>query len=125
MEKITTALVLAVGLLATSVPVVAQDRAVEVLQGQSDGTAASITPNEGGTGVTVVRGSSSFVPGKPAAVEPVAFIGGERIRIDNLEPTGSWFLERSEEGLTVVHCYTRQAVLVGGGRRILCDARRF
>jgi hypothetical protein len=125
MAKTTIALTLAAGLLTASVPAVAQDGTVEVLHGQQVATAVSVTRNEDGTGITVFRGSSNFVPAKPAAAEPAVFISGERVRINNLEPTGNWFVDRSQGRLILVHCYTRQPVLVGGGRRILCDARRF
>lgn len=120
----TLAFTLAAGLLTASGPALAHDETVAVLRGQTAATAVSVTPNEGGAGVTVVRGSSSFVPGVPAAAEPVAFINGEKIRFNDLEPTGNWFLDRSGEAAVIVHCYTRQSVNVGGGRRILCDARQ-
>lgn len=124
MAKTSIALTLAAGLLTASVPAAAQDGKVEVLYGQQPATPVSVTRGEGGTGVAVFRGTSNFVPAKPAAVEPVAYIGGEKIRIDSLEPTGNWFLDRSGERLTVVHCYTQQSVYVGGARRILCSARQ-
>jgi hypothetical protein len=123
-KTMTLALALAAGLLSVSMPVVARDGKVEVLQGQPAATTISITHDEGRTGITMFRGSSNFVPAKSAAAEPVAFVGGERIRINNLEPTGNWFLDRSEGRLIVVHCYTRRSALVGGARRILCDARQ-
>jgi hypothetical protein len=84
----------------------------------------AVAPNEGSSRVAVYRGSSNFVRAKPAAVVPTAIIGGQRISIDALEPTGRWFIDRSGERLVVVHCHTRQSTQTGGGRRILCDARR-
>lgn len=123
-RAMAAALALAAGLMTVAGPVLAQDGRIKVLHGNAPDTAVSVSRNEGGTGITVVRGSSSFVPAKAAAAQPVVHIDGEAVRIDALEPTGNWFIDRSEGRLVVVHCYTRQAVLVGGGRRILCDARK-
>jgi hypothetical protein len=123
-KTMTVAFALAAGLLAVAVPVAAHDGKVEILHGQPATTAVSMAADEGGTGVTVFRGSSNFVPAKPVTLEPAVFISGEKVKIGNLEPTGNWFLDRSEGRLVVVHCYTRQSMLVGGGRRILCDARQ-
>jgi hypothetical protein len=114
-----------VALLPTSPPVMAEDGRVEILRGQPPAKAISVSADEGVRGVTVYRGSSNFVAAKAAAAEPVAYIGGERIRIDRLESVGNWFLDRSGDDLTLVHCYTRQSTMVGGARRILCTARRF
>ncbi|MFN4764820.1 hypothetical protein ACKGJN_16950, partial [Gillisia sp. Q332] len=102
-----------------------QNGEVEILRGQPPAKAISVSADEGVRGVTVYRGSSNFVPAKTAAAAPVAYIGGERIHIDRLEPVGNWFLVRSGEDLTLVHCYTRRSTMVGGARRILCTARRF
>jgi len=111
--------------LPASPPVLAQDGRVEILRGQPPAKAISVSADEGVRGVTVYRGSSNFVPAKAATAEPVAYIGGERIRIDRLEPVGNWFIDRSGDDLTLVHCYTRRSTMVGGARRILCTARRF
>jgi len=123
--SMTLAAAIAVTSLAAALPVMAQDGRVEILRGQAPETAVSVSANEGVRGLTVYRGSSTFVPAKAAAAEPVAYIGGERIRTDRLEPVGDWFLDRSGDALTLVHCYTRQSTTVGGSRRILCTARRF
>lgn len=112
-------------LLPASPPVTAQDGRVEILRGQPPAKAISVSNDEGVRGLTVYRGSSTFVPARPAAAEPVAYIGGERIRIDRLEPVGDWFLDRSGDDLTLIHCYTRRSTMVDGARRILCTARRF
>lgn len=116
------AFALGAGLLMTSLPAGAAGGKVQILYGLPAAEALSVSPNEGGTRVTIVRGS----PAAPAAAEataPMAAIGGEKVQINNLEPTGNWFLDRSGENLVIVHCYTQQSLQVGGGRRILCDAR--
>jgi hypothetical protein len=123
-KTISLALALGAGLLSISGPVLAIDSGVAVLHGQAVATAASITRDEGGTGVAVHRGAVTFVPAAPARAASEVTIDGERIAVDRLEPVGDWFLDRSQEDLVIVHCYTRQSVYVGGGRRILCDARR-
>lgn len=116
---------LAAGLLAVPLPLAARDGRVEILQGQPAARALSVAADQGGSGVTIYRGSATLAPAKPAAAAPVAFIDGQRISIDNLEPATGWFIDRSSGRLVVVHCFTRQPLLVGGNRRILCDARRF
>lgn len=122
-KTLTIALALAAGLLVPSTPLFAQGQQVAILQGQSADTTASVTSNEGGTGITVHRGPARLLPGKSAATEPNAYISGKRVALDNLEPTGQWFLDRSGDRLVVVHCYGRQSIYVGGGRRIRCTAR--
>jgi ferric-dicitrate binding protein FerR (iron transport regulator) len=121
----TIAGALLAGLLAAPLSVTARDGRVEILHGQPAASALSVAANAGGTGVTIYRGSAAVVPARPAAAAPVAFIDGQRISIDSLEPATGWFIDRSAGRLVVVHCFTRQPLLVGANRRILCDARRF
>lgn len=117
------ALALAAGLL---LPTAAQavDERVQVQRGLPAAESLSVAANEAGSGVTVVRGSSGFTPRKALATAPLAVIDGEPVRLDSLEPAGNWFLDRSGARAVLVHCYTRQSIYVGGGRRILCDAQR-
>ncbi|WP_193371599.1 hypothetical protein [Pelagibius marinus] len=121
-KSIALTLALAAGLLAAPLAATAHDAGVKILHG-NPADAVSVTTNEDGTGVTVVRGASTFVPRKTVAAEPVTYIDGKKIGLDNLEPVTDWFLDRSGENLVIVHCYTQQSLRVGGGRRILCDAR--
>jgi len=116
--------VLALGMALFAAPQTAeaQDAKVKILYGQP-ADAVSVNANEGGSGLTVVRGSSTFVPRKSMAAAPLAYIDGKRINLKALEPVSDWFLDRSGRQPVIVHCYTRQSVMVGGGRRILCDAR--
>ncbi len=116
------ALALAAGLLAAPQAATAHDARVKILYG-NPADAVSVSTNEDGTGVTVVRGASTFVPRKTMAVEPVTYIDGKKIGLNDLEPVTDWFLDRSGESLVIVHCYTQQSVNIGAGRRILCDAR--
>ncbi len=120
-KSVVLVLALGTGLLAAPQAVTAQDARVKILYGQP-ADAVSVSANEGGSGLTVVRGSSTFVPRKTMAVAPVTYIDGKRINPNDLEPVSDWFLDRSGEQPVIVHCYTRQSVMVGGGRRILCDA---
>lgn len=122
-KRITATLVIAAGLL--TVPAAAQNGPVVLLHKHASDSAVSVTRNEGGSGVTVVRGPSSFVAASPAAAAPVAYIDGEKIKTDSLEPASNWFVDRSGGRLVLVHCFARQPVLVGGDRCIFCDARRF
>lgn len=117
--------VMAAVLATTALPAAARDGNVKVLYGQPADPETSVVLNEGGTGITVVRGSSTFVPARFTAGEPLAYISGEAIRLDSLEPASDWFVARSDGRLVVVHCYSQQSVYVGGGRRIFCDARKF
>ena len=116
------ALALAAGLL---LPAAAQafDANVQVLHGLPAAEALSVSRNEGGTAVTVVRGTPA-VPQAPAPAAPMAVVDGEKVNINSLEPTGNWFLDRSGDSPVIMHCYTRPSVYVGGGRKILCDARQ-
>jgi hypothetical protein len=116
------AFALGAGLLMTSAPAGAFDGKVQILHGLPVAEALSVSRNEGGTRVTIVRGNPA-APTAPQATAPTAVIGGEKIQVNNLEPTGNWFLDRSGENLVIVHCYTQQSVMVGGGRKIRCDAR--
>lgn len=112
-------------LLPAAAPTTARafDGAIQVLHGLPVAEALTVSRNEGGTPVTVVRGSPA-VPAAPATTAPVTVIDGAPLHIDALEPTGNWFLDRSGDDLVVVHCYTRQSAYVGGGRKIRCDAER-
>lgn len=121
-KSIALTLVLAAGLLAAPQAVTAHDAGVKILYG-NPADAVSVSTNEDGTGLTVVRGASTFVPRKTMAVEPVTYIDGKKIEPNNLEPVTDWFLDRSGGNLVIVHCYTQQSLRVGAGRRILCDAR--
>ena len=94
------------------------------LLGLPPATAVSVSRNEAGSGVSVHRGPAKLLPGKRVDAAPVAQIGGQRILLDDLEPTGQWFLDRSGERLVVVHCYARNSTYVGGARRLSCSARR-
>lgn len=119
-------IVLAAGLLIPALLVLATsaaafDARVQVAQGLPAAEGLTVSRNEGGTPVTVVRGAPSL-PAPAPVRSPVAIIDGIAVNVDSLEPTGSWFLDRSQDRLVVVHCYTRRSVYVGGGRRILCDA---
>ncbi|MEO3429525.1 hypothetical protein AAFN88_11740 [Pelagibius sp. CAU 1746] len=121
-KSIALTIALGAGLLAAPQAATAHDAGVEILYG-NPADAVSVSTNEGGTGVAVVRGSSTFLPAKAVAAQPVAYIDGKKIGLNDLEPVTDWFLDRSGEKLVIVHCYTRQSARVGAGRRILCDAR--
>lgn len=119
------ALALAAGVLTTSAAAMAADGKVTVLHGLSVANAAVVNQNEGGTGLVVYRGPATSVLRKSATPEPVATIGRKNINIDSLEPSGSWFLDRSKGRLSVVHCYSKQSMYVGRARRIRCNSREF
>lgn len=116
---------LAVTLLGAllSTPAQAQDGRVKILHAK-DSAAAAVSTDDGGSGVTVVRGAAAFAPYKTVAAGPVTFIDGLKLRTDSLEPVSDWFLDRSGGQPVIVHCYTQQAVNFGDGRHIRCDARR-
>jgi len=122
-KSMLVAAAVAAGLQALAAQAAAQQGKVQILYGTPAPQAVSVTANEGGSRVTVARGPT-VVAAVPPAREPVAVIDGLRIRLSQLEPVGDWFIDRSGPRPILVHCYTRQSTQVGGGRRILCDARR-
>lgn len=124
-KTLLTAAVLCAGLLGGSAGALAIEGDVVVLHGLAVTNAAVVSRDEGGSGLTVHRGPPQVVQRLPADRVPVAAINGNRINVDNLEPVGNWFLDRSDGRLRIVHCYSRQSVNVGGKRRIRCNARAF
>ncbi|WP_299397476.1 hypothetical protein [Pelagibius sp.] len=117
---------LIVGVLSGTAAAGAAEGPVRILHGAATTEASVVTQNEGGTGLTVHRGPPKLLPRGPAAEPPRrARIGRNAVGIDNLEPAGAWLLDRSGEHLVVVHCYTRESVMVGGNRKIRCSSRRF
>ena len=118
------ALALFVGLLSQSGTATAADGKVVVLHGLPVSAVAAVTQNERGSGITVYRGPSTVQPPKPVDASPATVINGTSVKIDNLEPVGNWFLDRSDGRLSIVHCYARQSIYVGGKRQIRCNARR-
>lgn len=121
-KSTTQALALVAGLLSLSGTALAHDQKVAIGHGQSPTAAASVSHNANGSGVTVYRGYSDFVPRGFSGAEPVAAIGGEYFNVNDLEPVRPWFLDRAEGRL--LYCYGQQSTYVGAGRRIRCVARR-
>ncbi len=123
-KSATLALVLGVGLLAAWTPTHAQDARVKVAYGQDLATEVSVSRNESGTGVTVVRGVPVVSAAKAAPAVPSTYIDGLQVNLESLEPTVNWFIDRSNGELVIVHCYTRPSIYVGGGRPINCNSRK-
>ena len=121
----TVACTFAAGLLALAQAASAHDNKVVVQQGEAAAAAISVVHNEGASGVDVHRGPAVLLPQAPLDSGARAYINGTRVRLDRLEPTGEWFLDRSGDRLVVVHCYAQQSVYVGGGKRIRCSSREF
>jgi len=119
------ALVLGAGLLAAWGPAHAQNARVQVAYGQNLATEVSVSRNESGTGVTVVRGVPVVPSAAAAPVVPSTYIDRQQVNLDSLEPTRNWFIDRSNDELVIVHCYARQSINVGGGRPIRCNSRKF
>ena len=122
-KSLTLTFALAAGLLAGSLPAGAHDDRIVVQRGNGEISAVTFAHNEGGSGVEVHRGPAKLLPPAPAAAPPVSYINGERVRLDRLEPTGNWFLDRSGDRVVLVHCYATQSSYVGGAKRIRCSAR--
>ena len=119
------ALVLGAGLLAAWGPAQAQNARVQVAYGQNLATEVSVSRNESGTGVTVVRGVPVVPSVAAAPIVPSTYIDGQQVNLDSLEPTRNWFIDRSNDELVIVHCYARPSINVGGGRPIRCNSRKF
>ena len=122
-KTVTAGLALAAGLLTLTSPAAAHDDKIVAQLGGAAAAATSVDHNEGGSGVEVHRGPAKLLP-RAAASLPAAYISGERVKFDRLEPTTNWFVDRSGDRLVVVHCYAQQSAYVGGGKKIRCSARK-
>ncbi len=119
------ALAVALGALTSSAGVMAANGKVAVFYGLAATTAPEVTEDVRGTGIDVYRGPDQPVLRKSATQPDTTTISRRQFNIDNLEPTGNWFVDRSEGRLRIVHCYARSSVYVGRERRIRCSARDF